>query len=137
MRLIIILCIFTTSFLQGVRTYASQINLSTTTTSTISNFYQDFSSCSCDRTPSLCDNYCCCDSVCPTVSIFLFRLPLPAGQTHLVASPLLQLYSIYATNHRAQATGHSKICRAFTSRIEGQSVTSIKICHQPPSTTPQ
>ena len=30
----------------------------------ISNSYQDFAACSCDLTPSLCDNYCCCDSQC-------------------------------------------------------------------------
>lgn len=30
----------------------------------ISSLYQDFAACSCDLTPSLCDNYCCCDSLC-------------------------------------------------------------------------
>lgn len=44
--------------------YATLLSISTTSTATISNYYQDFASCSCDLTPSLCDNFCCCDSQC-------------------------------------------------------------------------
>ena len=60
-------CLLFLTLYPYVMGYASQITISSATASTISNFYQDFSTCSCDKTPSLCDNYCCCDSACSSV----------------------------------------------------------------------
>lgn len=55
-----------------VSPYATLLSISNSTSATISNYYQDFAACSCDLTPSLCDNYCCCDSQC--VPLLLNRL---------------------------------------------------------------
>jgi hypothetical protein len=44
-------------------TYSALLT-TTNSSATITNYYQDFAACSCDLTPSLCDNYCCCDPLC-------------------------------------------------------------------------
>ena len=49
--------------------FGAQVTLSSSSTASITNFYQDFSYCSCDITPSLCDNYCCCDSSCSASTV--------------------------------------------------------------------
>ena len=52
-----------------VNCYGTTITRSAATTSSITDFYQDFSYCACDTTPSLCDNYCCCDASCASVLV--------------------------------------------------------------------
>ena len=120
MRAVISCFILIVLLIQEGITYATQINVSSATTSTISNFYQDFSFCSCDRTPSLCDNYCCCDSACSAVRNLKLRPQLLHGLALIVALPPLRLFSIFATNHRVQATVHLMTYFAFTSQIEVQ-----------------
>lgn len=33
-------------------------------TSSITDYFIDFAECSCNIMPLICDNYCCCDSLC-------------------------------------------------------------------------
>ena len=47
--------------------YGVSLTMASATTPSITNFYQDFSYCTCDLSPSLCDNYCCCDAACSSV----------------------------------------------------------------------
>lgn len=56
--------VLTISLLSLALAFSTPLAITTSTASTITNYYQDFASCSCDITPSLCDNYCCCDSQC-------------------------------------------------------------------------
>lgn len=51
--------------------YFSQItNMNKVASKSVSNYQTDFASCSCNIHPTICDNYCCCDSSCSTVMIF-------------------------------------------------------------------
>lgn len=129
-------CVIFVSLCKTILSYASQINISSTTTSTVSNFYQDFSSCSCDKSPSLCDNYCCCDTACPSVTKHLLRLQWVHGRMHTAALLHLRLFNTSAIKHLALAMGHSMICRASTSQTVDLSAISIKICKLPPSRIP-
>ena len=54
-------------FIKITITYGTTFTMDTTTASSITNFYQNFAYCSCDVMPTLCDNYCCCDTNCDTV----------------------------------------------------------------------
>jgi len=132
----IICFVLAAGFIQTVLNYAAQINISSATTATVSNFYQDFSYCSCDRTPSLCDNYCCCDSLCSSVPESKSRPQSPHGPTPTVASLPHPRLSTSATNPRNLATAHSMTSRACTTLIAARLDTSIRICRPPPSTTP-
>lgn len=54
----------TTSFLLVLAKPFAALLTTATNAPTITNYYQDFAACSCDLSPALCDNYCCCDPLC-------------------------------------------------------------------------
>lgn len=97
--------------------YGTVITRSTATTASITNFYQDFSYCGCDLTASLCDNYCCCDGFCSSVSFFLKRVLWPLG---LLPMPVclrgLRLRP-FAISHRSQVLALSMTSPVFTIQI--------------------
>lgn len=67
----ILLFVLLSSFLclPTVQYFVKINNMNTTASKTISDYNTDFASCSCDIHPTICDNYCCCDTVCSTVNL--------------------------------------------------------------------
>ena len=52
-------------FIANINGYSAQITMkSTASTSSITDYFVDFAQCSCNIMPLICDNYCCCDSLC-------------------------------------------------------------------------
>ena len=98
--------------------YGTIITRSTATTSSISDFYQDFSYCSCDLTPSLCDNYCCCDTSCSSVNNILDRLQLQLGHLHPAVFHHLQQYKVFVMIHQPKDLAHLKIFLVYIFQIE-------------------
>lgn len=98
--------------------YGTTITRSTATTSSISDFYQDFSYCSCDVTPSLCDNYCCCDASCSSVNHILDRLQLLLGHPHPVVFHHLRQYKVFVMTPQPKDLVHFKTFPVFTFQIE-------------------
>lgn len=112
--------------------YGTTVTVSSTATASITNFYQDFSYCSCDLTPSLCDNYCCCDASCSTVHISLGRLFRHLGQLLQAAYQHPAQLRVFATHPQSQDLNPSVIYPAFTIQTEEQSEITIIIPKQPP-----
>jgi hypothetical protein len=93
--LVLVLCLITSTYSYGV-----QLSMPTVTTASITNFYQDFSYCSCDLSPSLCDNYCCCDGACSTVGTISRRPQWQHGLQLAVVSLLRGPCRTFATKLR-------------------------------------
>lgn len=70
MKEIIVVAVLFTIY-QGINAYSVSLAMATLSGSSITNYYQNLAICSCDVTVNLCDNYCCCDSACSQVYIFL------------------------------------------------------------------
>jgi hypothetical protein len=118
------------------KSYGAQITISSATQASITNFYQDFSTCPCDISPLLCDNYCCCDSLCSSVPFPQLRQQWQLGPTLTPASQPLSQSRVSAPSPHPLAMVHSKISPVYIPPTEGQSAATTKASKLPPSTTP-
>lgn len=130
------LALIITLFTGYVHSYGTTITRSTAATASITDFYQDFSYCSCNLTPSLCDNYCCCDTSCSSVIFMLSRQPSAVGNLQKVAFHPHRQYKAFAMIHRHSDLVPSKIFPACTSQTEEPSATSTPIPKQLPLPIP-
>ena len=124
-------CLLIAALLSLAHAYASLI-ATTNAPASVSNFYQDFASCSCDLTPGLCDNYCCCDTQC------VFPYPLRTqqhGAQIISASPHPSPWKYPVDRHRVDLEP-SLISPVFIFRIGASSATTSRHCSLPPSPTP-
>lgn len=112
--------------------YSTLLTISNASAS-ISNYYQDFASCSCDLTPGLCDNYCCCDPQC--VHYLPLRLQLAHGWHPICALPL-PLPSKYPVDSHREVSDLSLIWLASSTLIGGLLATTTSRRWPPPSHTP-
>ena len=116
--------------------YGVTITRSTATTASITDFYQDFSYCSCNVSPSLCDNYCCCDTSCSAVLIYLFRLRYQVGSLLKVVWLHHPILKVSAMTHRYWDSVLFRIFLVFIFQIEELLGTSTLILKLPRSLIP-
>jgi hypothetical protein len=118
MQIRLILLLLFALLLPYIHSYGTTISVSSTASASITNFYQDLAYCSCDLTPSLCDNYCCCDAFCSTVPKILSRPFRPPGLQHRAVCLHPALYKAFVIHHRYLASDPSAICPVCTFQIE-------------------
>jgi len=106
--LIFVICIVSI-LISGTNQYFVQItNMNTTSSKTISDYNKDLALCSCDIHPTICDNYCCCDSKCSSVQLHNYtRLKFQSGLATLSAEPQRHLSKLHATLYLEAETWHS------------------------------
>lgn len=110
------------AFLWTAAPYATLLSISNSSAASISNYYQDFAACSCDLTPSLCDNYCCCDAQC--VNHSSHRLQQVRGLQPISVLPHL-LPSKSPVGSPLKALAPSLILPAYTTPIGELLATTI------------
>ncbi len=107
--------------------YSAPITMkSAASASSITDYFIDFAECSCNIMPSICDNYCCCDSLCG-VNHNRGRVQLQLGLITINALRPLPQFK-YHVDNQPKVLEPSKIQHAFIILIEGEQAIII---HQP------